>query len=176
MQTHSKKSSPVPARLLRHPVHVISLGFGSGLSPVAPGTVGTLAAIPVFLLLNQLDFMLYTVMVVASFAIGVYCTGLTGKAIGVTDHGAIVWDEFVGYFITMAVLPLDLLAVNYSYTALSVWIVSGFALFRLFDIWKPWPISWCERRFSGGYGVMLDDVVAGIFAAICLQLLMFVVK
>ena len=166
----------VPIKLLRNPVHFMSLGFGSGLSPLAPGTAGTLMAIPVFLFLYQFEFIVYCALVLVALVIGFYCTGKTGKVLGVTDHGAIVWDEFVGYFITMAVLPLNSIEPVLTNYPLIFWVVCGFVFFRFFDILKPWPIKRMEHVFPGGYGVMLDDVMAGIYAAICLQLLIHILK
>lgn len=142
-----------------HPVHFLAFGFGSGLAPFAPGTVGTLAAVPLYLMLEQLSLPLYLLMVAVAFFVGVWICGVSGRELGVHDHGGIVWDEFVGFWITMAAAPSGW-----------GWIVVGFLLFRLFDIWKPWPIRWADRRVSGGLGVMLDDLIAGIYAALFLQL------
>ncbi|MYM64315.1 phosphatidylglycerophosphatase A [Pseudomaricurvus sp. HS19] len=144
--------------LLRHPVHLLAFGFGSGLSPKAPGTVGTLAAVPLYLLLAQLSLPLYAALVLLAFLLGVYLCHATAADMGVHDHPGIVWDEFVGYWITMLAAPAGWL-----------WVVLGFALFRLFDVWKPWPISWCDRHVYGGFGIMLDDVLAGVLALGCLQ-------
>ncbi len=162
----------IPLKLLRNPLHLLSLGFGSGLSKYAPGTMGTLAAIPLFLLMHQLDAAIYSLIVLTALVAGFYCTHKTGQVLGVADHGAIVWDEFVGYFITMAVLPLNVDNSTLDRYPLSLWILTGFILFRLFDIWKPWPIRLLEHKIPGGFGVMLDDVVAGIFAAICFQIIL----
>lgn len=151
-------SERIPIKLLRDPGHLISFGFGSGLSPSAPGTVGTLAAIPFYLLLSQLPLAMYIAVTLASFVLGVFVCGRTGKVLGVHDHGAIVWDEFVGFFITMLFAPASLLTV-----------VIGFVLFRLFDILKPWPACVIDTRIKGGMGVMLDDVIAGVYAMLVLQ-------
>lgn len=148
----------VPLRMLRDPGHLLSFGFGSGLSPVAPGTVGTLAAIPFYLLLSQLSLAMYSVATAVSLVLGVIVCGRTGKVLGVHDHGAIVWDEFVGFFITMLFAPVSVLTV-----------VLGFVLFRLFDILKPWPACVIDTRIKGGLGVMLDDVIAGLYAMLVLQ-------
>ncbi len=144
--------------MLRHPVHFLSLGFGSGLFPVAPGTAGTLAAIPLYLLLARLDLSAYLAVTVLLFAVGVYLCELTSRELGGQDHPAIVWDEIVGYLITMIAAPPKI-----------EWLVAGFLLFRLFDILKPWPIRVLDRRIKGGLGIMLDDVLAGIFAALILH-------
>jgi len=116
----------VPAGLLKNPIHFLSLGFGSGLSPYAPGTFGTLAAIPVYLLLQPLSLWLYLLVTLITLVIGFYICGETAKALGVHDHGGIVWDEIVGYLITMIAVPLDW-----------KWMLAGFVLFRFFDILKP---------------------------------------
>ncbi|MDG2502540.1 MAG: phosphatidylglycerophosphatase A [Porticoccaceae bacterium] len=147
-------NNPSFSQLLRSPTLLLAFGFGSGLSPKAPGTVGTIAAIPLWYLLVQLPPQAYT-QVVAIFAIvGIYICGSAADKLGVHDHGGIVWDEFVGFWITMALLP-----VSY------VTLLLGFILFRLFDIFKPWPISWLDRNIGGGLGIMIDDVVAGLAAA-----------
>lgn len=150
----------VPPRLLLHPCGFLSLGFGSGLVPVAPGTAGTLAAIPVYLLLQDLSLAVYVTVVSVAFLAGIPLCAWTARRLGVHDHPAIVWDEIVGYLVTMVAAPAGW-----------QWIVAGFVLFRLFDIAKPWPISWLDRRVTGGLGIMLDDLVAGVLAAILLQLL-----
>ncbi len=154
----------VPIALLKDPRHLLSLGFGSGLAPKAPGTFGTLAAIPFYWLMAwYLPDQLYIVVCLITFLIGIYLCELTTQTLGVDDHPAIVWDEFVGYFITMLFVPLTLSTV-----------VLGFFFFRIFDILKPWPISVIDSRIKGGLGVMLDDVLAGCFALaamhICLWL------
>ncbi len=110
-------------------------------------------------MLEQLSLPLYLLMVAVAFFVGVWICGVSGRELGVHDHGGIVWDEFVGFWITMAAAPSGW-----------GWIVVGFLLFRLFDIWKPWPIRWADRRVSGGLGVMLDDLIAGLYALLILQL------
>ncbi len=150
----------IPPALLRNPIHFLSLGFGSGLAPKAPGTFGTLAALPLWFALQYLPASSYIAVVVAAFALGVYLCGETAKALGVHDHGGIVWDEFVGLWIALFLLPPGW-----------PWLLLGFALFRLFDIWKPWPIRVLDARVHGGLGIMIDDVLAGIYAFFVLQLL-----
>lgn len=148
-----------PRSVWRNPIHFAAFGFGSGAAPVAPGTFGTLAAVPLYLLLlPALAWPLYVLFLVVSFALGVFLCGRTAQDIGVHDHGGIVWDEFVGYWVTMFLAPPGYL-----------WIVLGFILFRFFDIVKPWPIRWLDKNVSGGFGVMIDDVLAGLMAFACLQ-------
>jgi phosphatidylglycerophosphatase A len=140
--------------LLAHPAHFIALGFGSGLAPKAPGTFGTLAAIPLYWLLALvLPPLLICFLAIPLFFLGVWACDVTGRDLGVQDHGAMVIDEIVAF------LPLAALA-----SASLVLQLVAFALFRLFDIWKPFPIRELERRVKGGYGVMLDDVVAAFYA------------
>jgi phosphatidylglycerophosphatase A len=148
-------SAPNPSfnQLLRSPVLLLAFGFGSGLSPKAPGTLGSVAAIPIWLLLSQLSQPFIITAIVASAVVGVAICGRAATQLGVHDHGGIVWDEFVGLWITMAFLPS-----NY------VMLLVGFLLFRFFDIVKPWPISWLDQKVSGGLGIMLDDIVAGVAA------------
>jgi len=150
----------IAPRELRHPVNFLALGFGSGLVPVAPGTAGTLAAIPVYLLLQPLAPELYLPLVALLFVVGIPICAFTAKRLGVHDHPGIVWDEVVGYLVTMAFAPAHWL-----------WVVAGFVLFRIFDVAKPWPIKWLDQQVHGGLGIMLDDLVAGVFAAVLLQLL-----
>ena len=145
--------------VLRNPVHFLAFGLGSGLAPKAPGTFGTLAAIPIYMLLNQLPLAGYALALILAFALGIWICEKTARDLGVHDHGGIVWDEFVGFWITMFVAPPQWW-----------WIVAGFLLFRFFDIAKPFPISWLDRHVKGGLGIMLDDAVAGTFAWLCLQL------
>ena len=149
-----------PSSVWKNPIHFLAFGLGSGASPKAPGTVGTLAAIPFFLLLQPLALHWYLLVLLATFVIGIYLCGKTSDDLGVHDHGGIVWDEFVGYWITMFAAPAGWL-----------WIIIGFILFRIFDIAKPWPIGWADKHVHGGLGIMLDDVLAGLMALACLQLL-----
>ena len=133
---------------------MLAFGFGSGLSQKAPGTMGTLAAIPLWWLLAQLPLSTYLVVVLVAAVAGILICGRAADRLGVHDHGGIVWDEFVGFWIAMAALPVTWQS-----------LILGFVLFRLFDILKPWPISWLDRRVSGGFGIMIDDVIAGLAAA-----------
>ncbi|MGD8930540.1 MAG: phosphatidylglycerophosphatase A [Lysobacterales bacterium] len=135
----------------------LALGFGSGLSPAAPGTAGTLAAVPLAALLVQLPPLLFWPVLAALFLIGVYVCGHTSRRLGRHDPGSIVWDEMVGYWLVVAFVPMHW-----------AWWLAAFLLFRFFDIVKPWPIRWLDRRVGGGFGIMLDDVVAGVFATVVL--------
>lgn len=148
-----------PRSVWRNPVHFAAFGFGSGAAPVAPGTFGTALAVLIYLLLPEMSWPMYALFLVLSFAIGVWLCGKTASDIGIHDHGGIVWDEFVGYWITMFLAPPGW-----------VWILLGFGLFRVFDIIKPWPIRWLDKNVGGGFGVMIDDVLAGLMAFICLQM------
>lgn len=162
MSDRKKLAPEQRRRLLASPAGWLACGLGSGLAPVAQGTFGSLAAILPWLLLRTLPLPWYAAVLVLAFALGVWACDAAGRALGVDDHRSLVWDEFVGQW--LALLPLVL--------APSPWwaVAAGFALFRLFDVWKPWPIGWLDRRLKGGLGVMVDDVVAGVFAAIVLQL------
>ena len=151
--------------LLRNPIHWLAFGFGSGLSPVAPGTFGTLVAIPIYLLLSDVSLWLYLTVTLVMFAVGIYLCGKTSADLGVEDHPGIVWDEIVGYLVTMIAVPTGF-----------VWIVIGFVLFRFFDILKPWPIGYIDRHVKGGTGIMIDDILAGVYGLIVIQLLMLVVE
>ena len=144
---------------IKNPVHFLALGFGSGLSPKAPGTMGTLAAIPLFLLCSQLPLTAFILLTVFISVVGIWICDKASKDAGVHDHGAIVWDEIAGFFITMIAIPV-------SFETVAV----GFVLFRVFDIIKPWPISWADKKVSGGFGIMLDDVIAGILALTIMHL------
>jgi phosphatidylglycerophosphatase A len=147
---------------LSDPVHFAALGFGSGLSPKAPGTFGTLAAIPLFLLCADFPPLIYLGIVSVMSMAGIWFCGKTARDVGVHDHGAIVWDEFVGFFITMFMVPVSVLSV-----------VIGFAVFRFFDIVKPWPIKWLDSKLDGGFGIMFDDIVAGFFSLIVMHVLLY---
>lgn len=155
-------TNPNFKQLLSNPNHFFAFGFGSGLAAKAPGTFGTLAAVPIFWLIQDLSWPLYLSWLVITFVLGVYWCERSSKALGVHDHGGIVWDEFVGYWITMFMAPKGIL-----------WMLIGFVLFRLFDIVKPWPIRWLDRHVDGGLGIMVDDVLAGIFACVVLQLVAY---
>lgn len=141
----------------KNPIHFLALGFGSGLAPVAPGTFGTVAAIPVYLLLAFTPNWFFLAAIIAFAIAGFYICGYTANSLKTHDHPAIVWDEVVGYLITVFAMPFNWQTV-----------VVGFILFRIFDILKPWPIRWLDKFVHGGIGIMLDDIVAGLFAWVCL--------
>jgi phosphatidylglycerophosphatase A len=145
---------------ITNPIHFLALGFGSGLLPKAPGTFGTLAAIPLYLLLAPSSMIVYLTAVIVMSITGIYICGKAAKDAGVHDHGAIVWDEIVGFLITMFMVPLSWQSV-----------VVGFILFRIFDIFKPWPISFIDKNVHGGLGIMLDDIIAGLAALGCMHLI-----
>jgi len=149
---------PEFAVLLRHPAYFIAFGGGSGLAPKAPGTFGSLAAIPLYLLLAPLAPIIYFFVTLALLFLGVWACARTERDLGVHDHPGIVWDEVVGMLVTLFLAPAGW-----------VWLLIGFGLFRLFDIWKPFPIGWLNAHGKGGWGIMLDDVAAGVAAAVCLQ-------
>ena len=147
-----------PSPNWRDPVHLLAFGLGAGAAPLAPGTFGTLAALPLYLLLQPLALAEYLAATALVFAAGVAICRKTSRDLGVHDHPGIVWDEILGYLVTMAAAPAGWL-----------WMLVGFVLFRLFDILKPWPIGWADRRVAGGLGIMLDDLLAGAYAWLCLQ-------
>ena len=144
--------------VFRNPIHFLSFGLGSGLAPIAPGTVGTVAAIPLYCLINNFPVWIYAIILAVMIGVGIWLCDVTEKALGVHDYPGIVWDEIVGYLLTMLAVPTGWL-----------WIIFGFILFRVFDIWKPWPISWANREINGGLGVVVDDCMAAVPAWIILQ-------
>ena len=152
---------------LKDPIHLLAVGFGSGLLKPGPGTWGTLMAVPIYYLLAQLPFVLFLSVLVVAMLAGVYICGKSADDIGVHDHGSIVWDEFVGYWITMALITWQL------GTPHIIWAAVGFLLFRIFDIVKPFPIGWLDKRVHGGFGIMLDDIIAGFYALGCLYFAMW---
>lgn len=137
------------------------VGFGSGLTPKAPGTFGSAFALLFIPFWLAIGFFNTIFAIVLMSLIGIYICGQTAKVMGVHDDGRIVWDEFAGQSITF--LPLIYLG-----TMSWLWALIGFGLFRLFDVWKPWPISVIDRQVGGGFGIMLDDIIAGIWAALCI--------
>jgi len=158
-------TNPKSRLSMTNPWHLLATGFGSGLSPVVPGTMGTLASVPFYLLLAQLPLTLYIVVVIAASLIGIKISQVTSDDMQVHDHGSIVWDEFAGFWITMLIVPVLQLPV-FEWK----WLLAGFVLFRFFDMVKPWPIGWLDKRVHGGLGIMLDDLVAGVMSALALAL------
>ena len=138
----------------------LAFGFGSGLAPKAPGTFGTLVAIPIAVMLSDLSLMAECAVILVLFAVGVWLCNYATRKLQVHDHSGIDWDEIVGYLICVLWVPHTL-----------YWWLAGFVLFRFFDIVKPWPIREIDHRIAGGFGIMLDDVVAGVFTVICLALI-----
>ena len=153
LNTHYGKNNLTARQILSDPILFLAFGFGSGLAKKAPGTFGTLAAIPVYWLFAQTDNMVYSLLTLFVTVVGVWICGIAAEKLGEHDFGGIVWDEVAGYLITLWLVPLT-------------WqtIIAGFILFRFFDILKPWPIKWLDRHVHGGFGIMIDDVLAGVFA------------
>ena len=153
------KNKLTTRQILSDPLLFLAFGFGSGLAKKAPGTMGTLAAIPVYYLFAQADIWVYSLLTVCVSVLGVFICGVAAEKLGEHDFGGIVWDEIAGYLITLWLVPLT-------------WqtIIVGFALFRFFDILKPWPIKWLDQHVHGGFGIMIDDVLAAVFAGFLLFL------
>ena len=149
--------------VLRHPIQFIAVGFGSGLLPKMPGTYGTVVAIPLYIVMSSLSLITYTLITLALILFAIYACHVTARSFAAHDHPSIVIDEIVGYLVTMIAVPCTWL-----------WILVGFLLFRLFDIWKPWPIRWLDHHVQGGLGIVVDDLLAGVYAAILLLLLIYV--
>ena len=152
---------PSPSFAFSRPAYAIALGGGAGLSPVAPGTAGTLVAWPLGWLIGAyLPPLAFLGLVGVLFVLGIWACEATGRDLGVSDHGAMVWDEMVAFLLMLAILPREL-----------AWQLAAFVLFRAFDIGKPPPIGWLERRFRGGFGVMIDDAAAAGMALVVLAAL-----
>ena len=160
MKDPASKSKKIAARsVLTDPVNFLAFGFGTGLAPIAPGTVGSLPGVLLFWL--TLDFGLYVQLgvAVATVMFGIWVCGASARRIGVHDHGGIVWDEIAGMYLTLLAAPLSVTG----------WVLA-FVLFRAADIVKPWPIRDLDHRLGGGVGIMLDDLVAALYAAVALGL------
>jgi phosphatidylglycerophosphatase A len=161
--TSTEKDQAIQQRLklrkvaLGSPSGLLAFGFGSGLSPFAPGTMGTLVAIPFIFALKSLGNVGFWVALLLLFLLGVQLCGHVSRKLGVHDHGGIVWDEMLGYWLSAAFVPLQW-----------QWLLAAFLLFRFFDIFKPWPIRQLDRKVSGGFGIMIDDVVAALFTIVIL--------
>jgi phosphatidylglycerophosphatase A len=153
------KIAPIPDKVWRDPLYFIAFGFGTGTIPFAPGTFGTLIAIPIYLLMRPLSWELYLVLTLLIIALSVWICNKVTREIGVQDHQGMCLDEIVGYLVTLFHAPLGW-----------GWMLSGFLLFRLFDIWKPWPISYVDQHIHGGFGIILDDVLAGAASCAIIQL------
>lgn len=156
--------APVWRLFLTSPVLWLATGFGAGLSPWAPGTVGTALGILIFLGLLHVSMATYLLLVVLGFALGTWLCSVAARVLDEHDHPAVVWDEVIGYLLTM--LPVIWLHLP----ATSPVLLAGFVLFRVFDILKPWPISWVDQRMTNGFGGMADDALAGLAAAVVLRL------
>lgn len=157
-------TKPSTREIIKKPAVLLACGLGSGLIPKAPGTFGTIAAIPLYLLMQPLPLLNYLILTFAFFVVGIWLSAEAIKVFKRDDPSEVVWDEVVGLLVTMIAAPAGLL-----------WVLLGFVLFRIFDIWKPWPVSLADKKLHGGLGIMLDDVIAGIYALIVLQALAFVI-
>ena len=162
-QQASGADAPSRPRPFRRPVQFLAFGFGSGLAPRAPGTAGTLVAVPLYWLIADWSLAWYSVFLVAATIAGIWICGAASRELKVHDHPGIVWDEFVGYWITMWAVPAEW-----------VWMLAGFVVFRVFDIVKPWPISHLDRTVKGGFGIMIDDIIAGIMACVTLHVALWI--
>lgn len=158
------KVPPLPTSVWQNPWHFIAFGFGSGAMPIAPGTFGTLLAIPFYLAIQFLPHGIYLAVVILIMLASMWLSDKVSREIGVHDHQGMCLDEFVGFFVTMYAVPHGL-----------IWIILGFALFRLFDIWKPQPIRYLDEKIHGGVGMILDDVAAGIYACLILHILAWII-
>ncbi|NBH74838.1 phosphatidylglycerophosphatase A [Rodentibacter pneumotropicus] len=156
------ENNPLKRISLKNPVHLLAVGLGSGLLRPAPGTwgsaLGTLLGVILLVLLGTKTFLILTAL---CFVLGCYLCQKTADDMGVHDHGAIVWDEFVGVFIVLAAIP----------TLSLLWIVTAFVLFRFFDILKPFPIRFFDKKLESGFGIMVDDVLAAIYAVVVIFLI-----
>lgn len=157
-------AKPSVSVILKKPAVLLACGLGSGLMPKAPGTFGTLAAIPLYLVMQPLDLLGYLLLTAAFFVLGIWLSNQAIKVFNRDDPSEVVWDEVVGFLVTMIAAPAGW-----------QWLLLGFVLFRIFDIWKPWPVSLADRKLHGGLGIMLDDVIAGIYALIVLQAIAIIV-
>jgi phosphatidylglycerophosphatase A len=155
----SDKHKKIHLHELKDPIVFLALGLGSGLSPKAPGTAGTLLTVPLVYFLQQQSLLIYLLATLSVLVTGSWICGYAANKLQVHDHAAIVYDEVAGFLITMFMVPAGW-----------YWMLSGFVLFRFFDAVKPWPISWFDQNVDGGFGIMLDDVIAGLVSLSCLLL------
>jgi phosphatidylglycerophosphatase A len=153
----------IPARLLSNPLHLLALGFGAGCAPKAPGTFGTLVGVLLYLPLQSLSLPHYLILLVLLCVAGIPVCGYTARALGMSDHPGIVWDEICGYLLAMTAAPAGW-----------GWVLAGYILFRLFDIWKPWPIRWLDKNVKGGAGIMADDLMAGLISLTLMQITAYI--
>lgn len=163
--TETDNRRPAPGVILSDPVHCLAFGLGTGLSPLMPGTVGTLVGIPLYLLMMGLSVPIYLALTAVLFVVGIYLCGESARRLNTHDHPGIVWDEIVGYLVTMLpVLP----ALSFANDAVPTWqwLLIGFVVFRVFDILKPPPIKQVDQKVHGGFGIMLDDLLAAVYAAV----------
>ncbi len=156
----SRQSSVSARQITSSPTLFLAFGFGAGLVPKAPGTAGTVVAIPIAVMLSALPFWVEVAVIIVMLIAGIWLCGRAADLLGVHDHSGIVWDEIVGYLIAVLFVPHS-----------AIWWLLGFVFFRVFDIVKPWPIREMDHRIPGGLGIMLDDVAAGLFSALCLALI-----
>ena len=159
MNRFAKPKQPIPPEEWKNPIYFIAFGFGVGVIPFAPGTFGTLAAVLIYLLIQPLPLFSYLIFTAIFIIISIFISDWVSKRIHIHDHPGMCIDEFAGFFVTMINAPLGF-----------GWIVLGFVLFRIFDIFKPWPINYIDRHVHGGLGMILDDILAGIYAMFSIQL------
>jgi phosphatidylglycerophosphatase A len=159
LKNRAEASPSVSSKIWEDPRYFFVFGFGSGTMPIAPGTFGTLMAVPFYLALSLLPLWLYLLFIVLFIAVSAWLSDQISHEIGFHDHPGMCIDEFAGFFVTMILAPVGI-----------GWIILGFLLFRFFDIIKPWPIRLLDEKVHGGFGMILDDVVAGLFAMMVLQL------
>ena len=157
-ESHQNKPRRIELKALKDPIVCLAMGLGSGLSPKAPGTAGTLVAVPLVLAIQNLPLMVYGLITLLVTVIGIWICSYTSRKLNVHDHPGIVIDEVAGLLITMFAVPSGW-----------QWMLAGFVLFRFFDVLKPWPISWMDKNIEGGLGIMLDDVAAGLVSLALLQ-------
>ncbi len=148
-----------------NPMHCLSLGLGCGLSPLAPGTIGTLLGVPIYLLIMDIGVLFYLSIVLVIIGVGTAVAEYTSEALGGRDHRAIVIDEIAGFLVACISLPSGW-----------VYLLLAFVLFRIFDIVKPWPVDFIDQQVKGGVGIMADDLMAGLYTLLCIQLLAFMVS
>lgn len=155
---------PVPDSIWQKPSHFIAFGFGSGAIPFAPGTFGTLVAVPLYLLMQSLSHGLYLFLLLLIIIGSSWLCDKVSNEIGVEDHQGMCLDEIVGFLVTMYAAPHGI-----------KWIILGFIFFRIYDIWKPWPIQFIDEKVKNGFGMILDDVLAGIYALITIHILSWLI-